>query len=672
MNRTDITNNLNTKNIRVINDDLGIDPTATTAYNAAKNRSKAAPPVQPLQEGSGAPPKKKKHSNNDLQINVKSTPDVDFFSIDVKIEDDAAGAKSKKKQKDSNAVLNDLYDLKSSLTARFLIIAVAFFLSAYLNLAAESGFPLPEMLSLATAPQAFVFAHFVTGAIAFCAAIPVIISGIKKLFTMRADCDTIATIGVAVSIASCVAFLFNTKWLEARDLKIYMPIAILTLLLNSFGKLLIVNRAVSNWKFISGCHDKYAVDYVRSEEHAEQITRGTLGDYPILAASRKVENVTDFLKYTYSSDAADGFCKYATPALLIASLLIAGAGTALKNPQAFDFQYALGMLSMCLSAAAFFAISLVVNMPLSSAAKKFNEKSGAVLGYQSVEDFYDTNSAMLDVTRLFPEDSVTLSAIKIFSDTKIDDAIIEAASLTYYSNSILSSMFTKVIDGKIEMLHKVENYIYEDSMGLCGWINNKRVLLGNRELMVNHSIEALPPTSKEKEFTQNGREAVYLSISGNLAAMFIIEIKADEEIKEKLIELTDNDICLMLRSIDSTISISRISDLFEIPEEMVKIIPYRLQKYYNEETEPREEASASIVCNSKLGSFTDLLISTKRLRSASVMGIILQAVAAILGIAFIVMFMFIDSIKEITPSTLLIYNVIWCIITTLIVKLKNV
>ncbi len=44
--------------------------------------------------------------------------------------------------------------------------------------------------------------------------------------------------------------------------------------------------------------------------------------------------------------------------------------------------------------------------------------------------------------------------------------------------------------------------------------------------MNSHNIEGIPTKTKESEFTENGKDALYLSVSGNLAAMFIIEITA--------------------------------------------------------------------------------------------------------------------------------------------------
>lgn len=55
-----------------------------------------------------------------------------------------------------------------------------------------------------------------------------------------------------------------------------------------------------------------------------------------------------------------------------------------------------------------------------------------------------------------------------------------AASLSCQSGSVLKSTFYKMLRGKTELLYPVESYIYEDGLGLSGWIENKRVLLGTR------------------------------------------------------------------------------------------------------------------------------------------------------------------------------------------------
>jgi Cu+-exporting ATPase len=295
-----------------------------------------------------------------------------------------------------------------------------------------------------------------------------------------------------------------------------------------------------------------------------------------------------------------------------------------------------------------------------------------MLGYQSVDDFYDTNSIMVDAKTLFPKGMINLSAIKPYSDFKIDDAILLAASLTIHAGSILSDMFSSMVAGDNQMLFPVENLVYEDSMGICGWINNKRVLLGNRALMTSHDIEGIPSKTKEFEYTQNGKDALYLSVSGNLSAMFIIEVNANNEIKYWLKELQKEGIYLIIKSIDSVISLTRISRLFKISEDMIKILPSRMHKLFDSETSSMKTQNASMACNGKFSNFANLLISTNKIRQTALLGTILQATSAILGFSIVTVFMLMKAYWQINVSTLIFYNLFWGLISVGVVKLRKI
>ena len=66
-------------------------------------------------------------------------------------------------------------------------------------------------------------------------------------------------------------------------------------------------------------------------------------------------------------------------------------------------------------------------MPMEKASVKYNAKQGAIIGFDSIDEFADTNSIMIDASQLFPPGSIILRNIKSFPDTSIDEAIVEAA-----------------------------------------------------------------------------------------------------------------------------------------------------------------------------------------------------------------------------------------------------
>lgn len=575
---------------------------------------------------------------------------------------------------DAPSILNDIQQLKGSLMIRFFLLLFTAVASIYISVSNDFGWPVPEILNKTLQPTTYLFINIILGLLAAFISYTVISCGLGKLFTLKADCDTLSAIAIASSLISATVTLAYPSFVREGFVHIYISVAIVALLFNTIGKLFIVDRTARNFRYISGDFERYAVFTIDDEDKAAQFTRGTLNDFPVLASMKKTEFISDFLKSSYAPDATDKFCKIAVPVILGGTLVCSVLCGILNGGKygANVFYLILSAFAGCIAISSCCAAILTVSFPMMKASKKHMESSAAMISYDSVEEFSDTNSVLIDVAQLFPQGMVNLTAIKIFSDTKIDEAIIEAASLTNHSGSILKNMFYDIIVGKTEMLNPVESYIYEDSMGLCGWINNKRILLGNRELMINHSIGGLPTVAREKEYTEHGRQAVYLSISGELSAMFVIEVRPNPEVKRWLKELEKNDIYVILRSVDSIVSINKIADMFDISPEMLKIIPFRLHQTFEEETSYTPKQSATLACIGRFPSFASLIVGTKRLRRVVNMGLSIQAASGILGIILSIVLMAISSFGQLSGTVVLLYNLIWAGITVLLQSIRKV
>lgn len=623
-------------------------------------------------------------------INLSEKNEIDAGALDIHItqeQDEYLSAKSKKKRTkrivdfnyygDVEDVGRDIYELKSTINVRVCILAMTAFLSIFITVANQFGLPLINILEKSNT-KAYIAVHLILGIISLASSLPVISKGLKKVFTLSADTDSMT----AVTALSCIIALITTflkpEMASQNNIHIYMPVGIMALLINAIGKLLIIRRAARNFRFVSKNFDRTGVVYVTDEERAERLTRGTLGDFPILASTRKTDFLTDFLRYTYSSDMADTYCRKAVPFCLIASIIVScfltffTKGTlATLESAAFGFS----IFSMLICATSCVAMPFVVNIPLENTAAKVFPDKGIMLGYQSVDDFYDTNSILVNADSLFPDGNVKLAGIKVFSNTKIDEALLEAASLTYHAGSIMRMLFRDVTEGREEYLYQIENYSYEESMGICGWINNKRLLFGNRELMTSHNIEGIPTKTKEAEITSANQEALYLSISGNLAAMFIVDISADRNVKKWAKRLCKNKVCMILKSVDPCISLKKISSLFGIPEEMVRILPKRLHDDFDEESKKAVRLSASMATTGKFASFAQLIIGTKVVHSSSIIGLIFQTVSIILGFG-LGMLMILSKAFEtnyvyMSATSLIVYNLACSVLTYIAVSIKK-
>ncbi len=623
-------------------------------------------------------------------INLSEKPDIDAGQLDVHITQEAdeymsVHSKNKRTKRivdfnyygDVEDVGRDIYELKSTIAARVVILAMTSFLSLFITLANQFNIPIIDAFSMSHI-KTYLSVHLILGALSILSSMAVITKGVRKLFTMKADSDSMTAVTALSCLIAIIPAFLSPQLVRTENIHIYMPVGILALFINALGKLLIIRRAARNFRFVSKNFDRHGVTYVTDEDRAERITRGTLGDFPILASMRRTDFLTDFLRYTYSSDMTDDFCRKASPLCLIASIVVSLFLTLFCKGNLFTLDsaaFGFSIFSMIICATSCIAMPFVVNIPLEKVSKSAIRNKGIMLGYQSVDDFYDTNSILIDANTLFPDGTVRLDGIKVFSNTKLDEAFLEAASLTSTAGSIMSQLFADVIAGRNGALYPIENYSYEEGMGMCGWINNKRVLFGNRELMTSHNIEGVPTKAQEAESVDSGKEALYLSISGNLAAMFVVDIVADRYVKRWAKKLCKNKICMFIKCIDPCITVKKLNKLFGIPEEMARIIPKKHHEDFYEETKKAVRLSASMATTGKFSSLAELLIGTKVVHISAIIGLILQTASILLGFVLCMLLILSKAFRYnyvyMSATALTVYNLAWTLLTYIAVKLKK-
>ena len=576
---------------------------------------------------------------------------------------------------DAREIRRGIFEVKDNIAFRVSVLLIMLIFSCYISFGETIGIPVPFMLDSRIEPKIYCCVQLIILLLSVLISFSTFKNGIKSLVTFRADSDSLTALSVlAAGIAAAASAIMSPEMIKSGKMYIYIPVAVFGLLVNAIGKKLILNRMALNFDYISKDNDAHAIVCVEDDDRAESLTRGTIGDFPILVTMRKTNFIKDFAKYTYSSDMGDRYSRVLSPVIIIFSLILAAAVTFLRmgSLEASPVAFALFVFSASVSACSCIPISLIANIPLEKAAKKYVRNRGIMLGYQSVDDFYDTNSVMVSAETFFPTGTISLSSIKLFSGAKIENALHEAASLTVHANSVLKELFTDIIADKNVPLSRVENFVYEDSMGLCGWINNRRVLFGNRELMNNHKIEGIPTMTKEKEFTEGGKEALYLSVSGSLSAMFIIEVTASTAVSKCMKQIAKEDIAIIVRSVDPFITINRLSTLFDYPGELIKIIPQRMVRDFEEETRRVKKVSASMACSGRFSTFMQLIMGTKYVRKTVAVGMTLQFTAMLLGFVLVAMNSVLNAFSSISPLIILGYQLAVTVLIAIIVKCGKV
>ena len=565
--------------------------------------------------------------------------------------------------------------LRNAVFFRTVSLAVLTIIGAFLAIGESSYTLLYPALSQLMTVRGYCFLHLILGLLILFITFPTVINGMRKLFHREADSDTIAAMPLIPCLLTILATIFVPEPMQHNLVHIFLPVSSFILLMNSIGKLFIIRRATRNFALLTKNFEKYIVTCVQSETAAEELTRGVVQDYPILATIRKTKQMSDFLRHTYASDLADRFSKKLAPIVAGISLLLAAAITGIRigvlETPAENIPFFCSVLTMLLTAGCSAGIPLTVNLPLDRASKRLCPHGCTLLGYQSVDDFYDVNSILVPAATLFPKQSITISGIKNFSGFQVEEALLDAASMVYAADSILQNAFAALVEEKDGgMLYQVEDCSYEDNLGICGWIRHRRVLLGNREMMMAHHVEGMPTKVRELEMTSGSQDVLYLSVSGVVAGMFVIDITADPMVKRQMQRLKEEQISVVVKSVDSCITLQRLTTLFGVPDSMLKILPSADNDLYEKETAPLQDVSASTIHDGSFFGTARLLLEARSIKRAATTGLLLQVIAVILGLSICIGYILVNGYDNITSQTLLFFQLVMTGLTLLTTRLK--
>ncbi len=557
---------------------------------------------------------------------------------------------------ETTAIIKDLSSIKASLSLRFIILSVLTLVSAYIELGAKLHIPVPAIFDRGVQPVSYLIVSALVFAAAVLVSAPAVFGGISSLFRLKADGDSILSVSVIGSAIQYVALFLSPLYISTakNTVCIYGFIAIVGMLLNTLGKLFIIRRVRLNFRFASGGYEKYAIVYPESEKLENFVKEEFDAGYATVAVPRKTDFIGGFLSYSYREDASDNISKILSPILLAGSIVLGVVSFVFVR----DFQKAASVMAAVTAISAPVSVMICVNFPLFRTVKKLISRGCMISGVAGCNEVYDTNAVLVKSADLFPKGSIQLSAIKTFAAGKIDDVILDAASVVIKAESDLSDVFLSVIEGRRDLLREVDSIVYEESMGLSAWVDSKRVLIGNRNLISNHGI-AVPSKDYEDRYLNTGMDVVYLAESGELVAVFLIQYKPGTQIKKSMKALQKLGIGVIVASTDPNIDDRKIAKIFDVNRDMIRTVPAEKQgetERLSRQTPKEIVGTASI---SSFSAFVQTIYAAIKLKGIVSLSVTLHTLGAILGFAIMTFFTIVSGSISISVEAILLYQMFW-------------
>lgn len=474
--------------------------------------------------------------------------------------------------------------------------------------------------------------------------------GLSGLFTLRANNDTAPALASVVGLVDIIMHFVNTNATPPY----WTPLVGLLLVLSAAGHYTHEARVRRNFAFVSHPSDKYAATVIEDENALQEIGRRAVSDgEATVAYFRRTGFLSDYLTNAYDDDCGDDWSRWMTPAALGLSLALSFLSLMSENVSGVMNWMSVFTGMVCLSMP---ITALAVQMPLSRCCRRMLSTGGFLSGWKAVRRFGRPDALAVDIADLYPDESMCLHGIKTFSGTHIDEAILTAASLAVRSGGPLAMIFRRIIENKEELLYEVDSLVYEQGMGLSGWVEGRRVFVGNRRLLLNHGVD-VPSTDFEARYAKDGRRLVYISIAGQLSAMFVVSYLPDPEIQAALQELCRARVTLLVRSCDPNITTSDLCESFELDEYYVDVLPASAGRMYVQLTEQTTETLPALMAsNGHILGTARVLSACRSLQVKARIALVIQMIIALLGLIFCLVWTMQNTLSLFQPLLLMLIS----------------
>ena len=566
------------------------------------------------------------------------------------------------------STIDKLHHMAAELTLRCVLAGILAVVLLHLGLTAERLLPPLSVLDPDAAPAAFYAANLLLFAASLFVGYPVLRDGLTGL-RGRPSADTMpALAAVAALLQAVVAMLNANAYRSTEGIGLLTGMAALGLFLALVGSRVMLAAVQGGYALAAEGGEVRGAYRTRDKDLIRALARDLEQKDPWVLLSRPVQTASDdFVEQSLSERASERRARKVAYVLLVAAVL-SGAAFLLFG----------GGINCAVAAA---AAVLCMGAPLSSvlvpglAALRLQRAAAAVgavvPGWAAIEELGGIDTIELDADDLFTADSVTLEDIRIFKGGRIDRAILYAASVLNESCDTLRGLFSQIIEDRTDILFPVKDLEQHTGLGFSAWCDNNRILIGTRRYMEQEGV-TLPEQDYEDSHSQNGElQILYLAVSGNLHAMFVLRYVGGRNVARSLASLQRENIRLLVTSKDPSLTARHITEAYHLPEGMVTVLDGEQCQAIEAADAAPEKPKCCLYHHRGFASLTGGLQAADQAQNAETSATTVQLVSVCFSVFIAVLLTYAGSIWQLSIATVLMYQAAWSALSIAVCALKQ-
>ena len=297
---------------------------------------------------------------------------------------------------------------------------------------------------------------------------------------------------------------------------------------------------------------------------------------------------------------------------------------------------------------------LSFSRPFAAQARRLSRAGAAVGGWYGARMLGGECGIAIEDADLFPPQNVTQGGMKLYGSRPAPMVIGYANAVVQTAGSGLVPLFEQMMHDQNGRRYTVDTFRRYEGGGLGATIRGDVVLMGSIAFMKLMRVR-VPEGTRLKQ-------AVYLSVNGELTAVFALNYAPAESVRAGLSAvLRAGSLVPVLATRDFMITPQFLKLRYKIPPEHIEFPIVEERARLSSQEIPRTGPQGALMARSSFASFAGSVVSARTLRGAAIIAMIVALAGSVLGTALMFFLTFLGSSFSASCWNLFLYTVLWLI-----------
>ena len=300
--------------------------------------------------------------------------------------------------------------------------------------------------------------------------------------------------------------------------------------------------------------------------------------------------------------------------------------------------------------------------------KEMLKQGACISGREALEHISSSDGFVLDARDVFAGEVSRFRKSAISNIAQTDSAVF-AALLLREAGSVLAPCFDEFLEQMNITLPPVENLLYEERQGYSAWVLDRKILVGNRQMLLNHSI-SVPSKEQEKAYGK-GRYVMYVVIDGEISATFLVNYKVLSSLRKYSRDFNKTGLVLMLSSKEAFLDEEIVAAKFSLDASSVKVLSSRAGAVMEKYNSLENQSPTGLICSRKKRSIMHLIMGCYNSNACDRFILTMMLLGQVLGFILLVLSPILKMPVFLNPVAIVFLRLLWGAVTSFVTERKK-